>query len=77
MNKPDAFYFFTLSLSYTDCQALYQSAGQSAILLSESGIRVQVPVSRLRPFIDSRGLKGRFRLVVSGENKIKTFERLR
>lgn len=64
-------------MSYTDCQALYQRAGQSAILISESGVRVQVPVSRLRPFIDSRGLTGRFRLVVSGENKIKTFDRLR
>ncbi|MEQ5807757.1 DUF2835 family protein [Alteromonas sp. NFXS44] len=73
----DTTYFFTLSLSYSRCQALYESAGASAVLTSESGKRVQIPVSRLRPYVDSRGLTGRFRLLVSSENKIKSFERLR
>ena len=73
----DTHYYFTLSISYSDCRSLYQSARQSVILTSESGQRIQIPTVRLKAFIDSRGLSGRFRLVVSAQNKIKSFDRLR
>ncbi|MBU2976898.1 DUF2835 family protein [Alteromonas sp. C1M14] len=75
--KPtDKTYFFTLNIPYTHCQVLYQSAGQSVILIAESGLRIQVPFARLRPFIDSRGVQGRFRMIISAERKIKSFERI-
>lgn len=76
--KPtDITYFFTLSIPYSHCQALYQSAWQSVVLISESGLRIQVPFIRLRPFIDSRGIHGRFRMIISAQRKIKSFERVR
>jgi len=46
------------------------------VLTADSGERVQVPSGRIRQFIDSRGFYGRFRLVVSAQNKIKSFERI-
>ncbi|MFS1704500.1 DUF2835 family protein [Aestuariibacter sp. GS-14] len=77
MTNTDKVYFFTLNESYSNCQALYSGLVPHALLQAENGIRVQVPAGRLRRFIDSRGLCGRFRLIITPENKIKSFERIR
>jgi hypothetical protein len=42
-------------------------------MTSDCGKRVQLPVKNLRPFIESHGLRGRFRLVVNDVNKIDSF----
>lgn len=72
----DSVYFFTLNEPYHKCTALYDGSIPVAVLTAESGKRVQIPAGQLRRFIDSRGLAGRFRLVVSKDNKIKNFERI-
>jgi hypothetical protein len=46
------------------------------VMVSESGISVQVPTNRLRQFVTSDGIKGRFRMIVDANKKIKSFERL-
>ncbi|WP_231130154.1 DUF2835 family protein [Alteromonas mediterranea] len=46
------------------------------VMVSESGLSVQVPTNRLRQFVTSQGIKGRFRMVVDINKKIKSFERL-
>ncbi|MDC8831043.1 DUF2835 family protein [Alteromonas gilva] len=73
----DKIYFFSLNEPYHQCQALYSGTIPYVILTAETGERVQVPAGRLRQFIDSRGVCGRFRMVVSAQNKIKSFERIR
>ncbi|WP_232366492.1 DUF2835 family protein [Salinimonas sediminis] len=69
-------YYFTLNLSYNQCERLYQAGYQHAVLNADSGHRVQIPIVRLRPFVTTLGLKGRFRLITNAANKIVTFERL-
>ncbi len=69
-------YYFQLSVSYTECEALYQPSLKNVIMTADSGHRVQIPTSRLRPFVTSLGLKGYFRLTISPQNKILLFERL-
>ncbi len=73
----DKVYFFSVSVPYQLCEALYQAPGQAVVLTAENGLRVQVPTSRLRQFIGSNGVNGRFRLVVDVNNKIRSFERIR
>ncbi|NVK57171.1 MAG: DUF2835 family protein [Alteromonadaceae bacterium] len=73
----DKIYFFSLNEPYHRCQALYSGTIPFVVLTAECGARVQVPAGRIRRFIDSRGVCGRFRMVVSAQNKIKSFERLR
>lgn len=70
-------YFFTLSVPYVQCEALYQQGLPDVVVTAENGKRIQIPCVRLRPFIDSRGLVGRFRLTVNANNKIEAFERVR
>jgi hypothetical protein len=70
-------YYFTLSLAYKDCERLYHPGNNSVVITDDKGKRVQLPVKNLRPFVQRDGLHGRFRLVVNGENKVNSFERVK
>ncbi|MCV2884143.1 DUF2835 domain-containing protein [Aestuariibacter sp. AA17] len=69
-------YFFSLSVSYAACEKLYHAGNNSVVVTADSGERVQLPTVNLRPFINRSGLKGRFRLIINSENKVKSFERI-
>ncbi|UAA37152.1 DUF2835 domain-containing protein [Paraneptunicella aestuarii] len=71
-----ATYFFNISLSYPECENLYQPGINSVLIRSESGERVQLPTSNLRPFVSRIGIKGRFRLVINAQNKVESFEKI-
>ncbi|WP_237716301.1 DUF2835 family protein [Catenovulum agarivorans] len=70
-------YFFTLDVSYTECQSLYSGSFYDVVLIAENGVRVQVPINLLKQHINSRGIFGRFRLLTDQNNKAIAFERLR
>ncbi|MFC3095770.1 DUF2835 family protein [Alteromonas sediminis] len=77
MSKPrNHFYFFSLNVPYQKCQALYDGGLPHAILTSDSGQRVQIPVVRLKQCINSNGLKGRYRLTVDENHKFIEFVRV-
>lgn len=77
INQSDTQYFFSLGIDYGECGVLYQQSSSSVILTSECGRRVQIPATRLRPFVTSLGIKGRFRMTVNRANKIIAFEKMR
>jgi hypothetical protein len=76
MNLKHKCYYFTLNVSYLDCQTLYRQSGMSAVLTADSGERVQVPIARLRQCITSQGLYGRFELSVDEQNKFIKFKKI-
>ncbi|MFT6343143.1 MAG: hypothetical protein ACJAWQ_000188 [Paraglaciecola sp.] len=43
-------------------------------MTAENGKRIQLPVQNLRPHVRPNGIKGRFRLIIDENNKIKSFE---
>ncbi|GAB3017118.1 DUF2835 family protein [Bowmanella dokdonensis] len=69
-------YFFKIEVSYERCRAMYDGSSPYAIIHAESGERVQLPVSNLKPFVGLQGIKGRFRLITDESNKIRSFERV-
>ncbi|MDF2177532.1 DUF2835 family protein [Aliiglaciecola sp. CAU 1673] len=69
-------YFFSLNKPYEQCIPLYEGRVRFAVLEAESGENVQIPAATLRRFIGHNGLKGRFRLVVDVNNKMKSFEKI-
>ena len=77
INPSGIVYFFSISVPYNQCEALYSPSVPHVVIMSESGTSVQVPTNNLRRFVTAAGVKGRFRMVVSPNNKIKSFERLR
>jgi hypothetical protein len=69
-------FFFTLDVSYLQCEQLYEPGRNVAIMTANSGERVQLPVANLRKYTTKTGIKGNFQLKISAENKILAFERL-
>jgi hypothetical protein len=67
-------YYFTLSLKYDLCERLYLPGINTVIMTAENGKRIQLPVQNLRPHVRPNGIKGRFRLIIDENNKIKAFE---
>jgi len=69
-------YFFNLRLSYERCEGLYRPDNISVVVLADNGKRIRLPAKNLRPFVQRNGLQGRFRLLVTPENKIHSLERI-
>jgi hypothetical protein len=69
-------YFFNLRLSYERCESLYRPDNISVVVLADNGKRIRLPAKNLRPFVQRNGLQGRFRLLVTPENKIHSLERI-
>ena len=69
-------YFFSLSLSYAECENLYITGINSVVVTADSGERVQLPSKNLRPFVQRSGLSGRFRLVVSDQQKVVSLDKI-
>jgi hypothetical protein len=68
-------YFFSIQLSYIECENLYDASIKSIVVTATTGERVQIPCNRLRPFVEPTGIKGNFCLTVNKDNKIHTFTR--
>jgi hypothetical protein len=69
-------YYFTLSLKYELCERLYLPGINTVVMTAENGKRIQLPVHNLRPHVNPIGIKGRFRLIIDENNKIKSFEKM-
>ncbi|MBF7072791.1 DUF2835 family protein [Glaciecola sp. MH2013] len=68
-------YYFSIQLSYVECENLYDAAIRTIVLTARTGERVQIPCNSLRPFVEPTGIKGNFCLTVNKDNKIQSFTR--
>ena len=75
IQSTDRVFFFSVNVPYLQCEALYSQA--SLVMIAEDGTSVRVPSNRIKKFITSEGIKGRFRMIVDKHKKIKSFERIR
>lgn len=69
-------FYFTLSLKYELCERLYLPGVNTVVMTADNGKRIQLPVKNLRPHVSPIGIKGRFRLTIDDNNKIKSFEKM-
>ena len=76
ISQTDSVFYFLINVPYKQCEVLYISSMPDVVMVSESGLSVQVPTNRLRQFVTSDGIKGRFRMIIDANKKIKSFERL-
>ncbi|AVJ55928.1 DUF2835 domain-containing protein [Idiomarina sp. OT37-5b] len=71
-------YEFSLAMSYQEFTEIYYGGGaQQLVVTSTNGTRVAIPAGRMVPFVDSRGVRGLFRLTVDQNHKFVALERLR
>ncbi|MCG9576363.1 DUF2835 domain-containing protein [Vibrio tubiashii] len=69
-------YHFTLNISYQTFLAHYNGAASNVLVVTDKGLRLQLPASRFRPFLSQIGLKGCFRLTTDQNNKFLKLELL-
>lgn len=67
-------YFFSLNIPYQTFLSHYNGAASNVLVVTETGLRLQLPASRFRPFLSQIGLKGRFRLITDQNKKFVRLE---
>ncbi len=70
------YYYFSLNISYQAFLVHYSGVASTVLVVTEQGLKLQLPASRFRPFLTQIGIKGRFRLTTDGENKFLKLEML-
>ena len=67
---------FTIKISYTLFLQHYSGATSSVVVLTDTGLKLQLPAVRLRGFLTHAGITGKFRVIVNSDNKFEAIERL-
>lgn len=70
------YYFFSLNISYQTFVAHYSGVASNVMVTTEQGLRLQLPATRLRPFLSQMGVKGRFRLATDQNHRFIKLEML-
>ncbi|MBH0056065.1 DUF2835 domain-containing protein [Pseudoalteromonas sp. SWXJZ94C] len=69
-------YYFSLKLSYSDCMDYYHGRFSSLQVVEDGGKTIRFSAHHLRPYISSLGIRGRFRMLLTPENKFIRIERV-
>ena len=69
-------YRFSLVVTQQEYLRYYQGAASNVRVISECGCRLQLPASRLRPFLSHTGISGRFQLTVDSENRFLSLQKI-
>ena len=68
------YYYFSLNISYNTFLSHYGGAASNVVVVTDNGLRLQLPAARFRPFLSQLGVKGRFRLTTDQSNKFVKLE---
>ncbi|EJG1897567.1 DUF2835 domain-containing protein [Vibrio parahaemolyticus] len=69
-------YYFTLNIPYQTFLSYYSGAASSVQVITNNGLRLQLPAAKFRPFLSQLGVRGRFRLTTDQNNKFLKLETL-
>lgn len=69
-------YTFSINITYHTFQHHYSGAASTVLVVTDNGLRLQLPASRLRPFLSQLGVKGRFRLKVNAQSRFESLEQI-
>lgn len=69
-------YYFSLFLTYDQFLSFYQGQAQQVIVRDEQGKTIAMPASHFRPYVDTLGVRGRFRLQLEKNGKFVSLEKI-
>ena len=69
-------YQFSLYLSAAKTESIYQGQIKYIIVETDQGIKLQLPAHNFKPFVNSNGIRGSFRLVTDDQNQLKKIEKI-
>ncbi|WP_328987850.1 DUF2835 family protein [Thiorhodovibrio winogradskyi] len=67
---------FSLWIPREDLLAFYEGRTRRISVLANNGQRIELPAEFFRRFVDHRGIKGRFRVIVTDEHRMVDIQRL-
>lgn len=67
---------FSLAITPEAYLQYYRGAAKAVIVQAEDGRRIQFPAESLKPFIQTSGIHGRFRLIFDKNHKFQKLEKL-
>ncbi|EOX4098612.1 DUF2835 domain-containing protein [Vibrio alginolyticus] len=70
------YYYFNLNISYQTFLSHYSGAASVVQVVTNNGLRLQLPAARFRPFLSQLGVRGQFRLTTDQNNKFLKLETL-
>ena len=69
-------YHFSLYLSVAKTESIYQGQVKYIIVETDQGLKLQLPAYNFRSFVNSNGIRGRFRLITDDRNQLKKIEKI-
>ncbi|MCC4264248.1 DUF2835 domain-containing protein [Oceanimonas baumannii] len=67
---------FRLAISAAELQYYYAGQVSALTVMTEQGLRLQLPLHHLRRFVSHGGLNGRFEVVLNDHNALQQLERI-
>lgn len=62
-------FFFSVNISPIEVQNILYSPGTKRVsLITEDGLRLELPISHFQKFVTYSGIQGRFRLILDGSS---------
>ncbi|MCW8344441.1 MULTISPECIES: DUF2835 domain-containing protein [Vibrio] len=69
-------YHFSVNIRYQAFIEHYTGHAANILVVTESGLKLQLPAARFRPYLTQIGIKGRFRLTTDHNNKFLRLDSL-
>ncbi|MGX5914175.1 DUF2835 family protein [Aliidiomarina sp. Khilg15.8] len=70
-------FYFAIVFSPAELERRYYKEGLGHIVVvADNGLRIQLELRRLVPFISSDGIRGRFRLVTDAQHRFVSLEKI-
>ncbi|MDD6177132.1 MAG: DUF2835 family protein [Ruminobacter sp.] len=67
---------FSVAISEQEMFAIYSGAIKNVIVVTDSGLRVQVRGDHFKAFVTRDGVRGRFRMILDDNNRLVKLEKL-
>lgn len=67
---------FSVRISPEEVLAIYQGTIQKVIVISDTGLKIEMKASHFRQFTTSSGIRGRFQMELDERNKLVSLRRI-
>ena len=67
---------FTMTLSAQKTQSIYEGQARHILVVTDDGLKLQLPAANFRSYVTADGIHGRFRVEIDATNKIMALQKL-
>ena len=67
---------FEMALSAQEIRSIYEGQMRSFLVISDGGIKLQLPAVNFRRFVTADGIRGRFSVTIDASNKLQELVKL-